>query len=475
MASDRDSRDEGYAPPRRSLLALFLQPKVGIPLLIFTAILVAPFIYRESRVSGIPDLGPPFDLEADGTIELAREDNALFDYRAAGTFVRDLPGAENDAYDAVRTKGWSEATDGLKAWVDSNRAALDLWKPATRKTDLLVHQPRELNIHALLPETQSLRVFARVATIEAVRLESEGKFDEAWELHESTLRSSRHSGRHGCLIERLVGMALHSMAVQGIIRWSNDPRVTEQQLATALQAVTEIDAGTAPLSVALKAEYFSLLNTIDLSDPAGAVASGITGGDARLMRLAMFLQNEPLLGRLVLQQIWVNVLEHIDKPLADRPPVQPGRFGVLFEDPAGGYPAESNRLPAATIESLAARSVLVALMVPAITQTAIGVDRERARQAVMIAALAAQIHRRRTGDFPATLKDVVESGVLKTIPVDPFSMSRDPVRYRKDAESLTIWSVGENGTDEGGDVSEVPGRRTTPDVGYVIPTTVPET
>ncbi|MCC7424996.1 MAG: hypothetical protein IT428_32390 [Planctomycetaceae bacterium] len=468
MTAERHSLSDNDAPRQRSLLATLLQPKVGIPLLIVVALFAAPFIYRETRVADIPDIGPPFDLEADGFIELEREDNAVFDYRTARVALRELPGTDNDAYDAVRSKGWSEATDSLKAWAESNRAALEAWKGATRKDEFLLHQPRDLNINSLLEEVQHLRSFARAAAVEAARLESEGKFDEAWSLHESVFRSSRHSGSHGCLVERLVGMALHAMAVQDILKWANDPRVTEEQLTTALEIVTELGARTAPLSTALKAEYFSLMNTISQYDPAPTV-SGLSGGDASLMRVTMFLQHEPLLSRLILQQIWANLLEHIDKPVADRPPILQGQFGILFDDPATGRPIEPNHLPPEALERFAQRSVLVNLLLPAISQCVIAADRERARQATLIAALAAQVYRRRTGQFPERFEAVVESGILKAVPVDPFSKAREPLHYRRDKEGVTIWSVGDDGADNGGDVREMTGRSRTPDIGYVIP------
>lgn len=473
MTAERHSLSDNPLPRQRSLLASLLQPKVAIPLLIVVVLLAAPFVYRESRVAGIPDIGPPFDLEADGFIEIAPKDNAVFDYRAATASLRELPGTDNDAYEAVQVKGWSEATDSLEAWVESNRAALVAWKGAAWKDEFLVHQPRELHIGSLLPEIQNLRSFARAAAVETARLESEGKFDEAWSLHESQFRASRHAGRHGCLIERLVGIAQHGVAVRGILRWANDPRITEEQLTTALEAVTTLHARTAPLSTALKAEYFSLMNTISQNDPASSLASGVTGGDARLMRVMMFLQHEPLLSRLILQQFWANMLEHIDKPVADRPPIFPGRFGFLFDDPATGRPVGPNRLPPEALEQLAQRSVLVSLLLPAIGQCLTAVDRESARQALLVAALAVQIHKRRTGIFPETIDAVVESGIVKETPVDPLSITRSPLRYRKDADSLTIWSVGDNRTDDGGDVREVPGRSGTPDIGYVIPTAGP--
>ena len=58
---------------------------------------------------------------------------------------------------------------------------------------------------------------------------------------------------------------------------------------------------------------------------------------------------------------------------------------------------------------------------------------------------------------------------LDAIPIDPRSPTGEPIRYRKDAEALVVWGVGDNGSDDGGDVVEKPGHRPG-DVGSVVPT-----
>src|SRR5262249_38411305 len=39
---------------------------------------------------------------------------------------------------------------------------------------------------------------------------------------------------------------------------------------------------------------------------------------------------------------------------------------------------------------------------------------------------------------------------LPEVPVDPFTTNHTPLRYRVDASGPTLWSVGQNQTDEGG-------------------------
>ncbi|MHC5020599.1 MAG: hypothetical protein ACYTGX_10900 [Planctomycetota bacterium] len=61
-----------------------------------------------------------------------------------------------------------------------------------------------------------------------------------------------------------------------------------------------------------------------------------------------------------------------------------------------------------------------------------------------LAFVRATAHLRRTGARPRTLADC-----LDPVPLDPFDGR--PLRY--DATKGVIWSVGTNGTDEGGDTA----------------------
>lgn len=67
---------------------------------------------------------------------------------------------------------------------------------------------------------------------------------------------------------------------------------------------------------------------------------------------------------------------------------------------------------------------------------------------LVITALALERHRLRHGSYPETLAALVPS-FLREVPVD--FQDAQPLRYRREADGLfRLWSVGENGTDEGG-------------------------
>ncbi|MFA6544537.1 MAG: hypothetical protein WCS99_08940, partial [Limisphaerales bacterium] len=71
-----------------------------------------------------------------------------------------------------------------------------------------------------------------------------------------------------------------------------------------------------------------------------------------------------------------------------------------------------------------------------------------------VSALALELHRRKHGRHPDSLDRLVPE-FLPAVPVD--WMDGKPLRYRLNPDgSFTLWSVGENLIDDGGDASGAP-------------------
>ncbi len=68
---------------------------------------------------------------------------------------------------------------------------------------------------------------------------------------------------------------------------------------------------------------------------------------------------------------------------------------------------------------------------------------------------AAALYQADTGHAPATLEALVPA-YLPAPPIDPFDAESHPLHYRLDGGEATVWSVGENGVDDGGKVAWSP-------------------
>lgn len=73
-----------------------------------------------------------------------------------------------------------------------------------------------------------------------------------------------------------------------------------------------------------------------------------------------------------------------------------------------------------------------------------------AARRITAAAIAIRRYVDRHGKTPPSLDDLVPE-FLQSIPKDPMDLK--PLRYRNDGDSWSLYSIGENGTDDGGDFS----------------------
>jgi hypothetical protein len=88
------------------------------------------------------------------------------------------------------------------------------------------------------------------------------------------------------------------------------------------------------------------------------------------------------------------------------------------------------------------------VFLPALGRVQPGHDRARLGRDSALAAIALARHRLRNGTFPDTL-DTLVPDLLPALPIDPHS--GDPLRYELRDGQPTLWSVGENGVDDGGE------------------------
>ncbi|MFN0199262.1 MAG: hypothetical protein ACKVT0_21130 [Planctomycetaceae bacterium] len=466
-----DAAPDRGTSPRPPLLLRLLQWKFVIPLLVVMVVVLSPFAYRAYVLSGLPDIGDPFDVEEFGTVELADADNARFDYEAALALKIPLRSTSvnlSDELDTAMQDDWYSATPVIRNWLKVNRSALDRWKLATEKPDFLYHQPKDVNFLTVLQLMQEFRDFARLALLESSRLLAEGNPDEAWLWCRAVLRSSRHSGQHGTAIERLVGASLHTMGVETLQRISQHPNADERLHQQMLQEVQEIYTMTVKNSVMLKCEYIALRNSIldenvlkDLlqHDPYKSVE----GAQYRLHRVCGI---EPRLSQLVSQQYIANLLEQIDLPLKEREP-RTGGIGLFARNPKKSY--WSDRLDPAEVEQFHKKSILARQLFSGLRHVDVACLREETKQRAIELCLASRIYRLRNGTYPDDLEQLVQAKIIDEVPDDPFSPIGLNMHYRRDGEVISIWGIGDNGIDDGGyEIDSENGSRQQLDIGLTL-------
>jgi hypothetical protein len=369
-------------------------------------------------VDGLPDVGDPFNVAAAlRPIEMLEDENAYVLYADAKSQLPRPPAGLSQVISKAST--WATAGDDVRAFVQQNRPALLTWREGSERPDAIYNQPGKLAVDTLLPVVQELRLFAQLAALEGSRGEEQGAMEDAWRWYRAILRCSRHVGRHGVIIERLVGGAIHKEGAGRILHWAADPRVDAKLLRRALDDALAADRMTPLLSETLKLEY--LLYLRDLKElrvmvsevPMPGGRSGwfdqmvaATGAKPQIQRLRLHATNDVERSRRVLRLVFANWLAQVDKPVSHR-------AAIAIQKPTLIYAADPAAPPAA-------RAVDPELLDKAIEQTSLAqlilragapmtkapwegdgpLAREQTRRAALLVKLAAELYRRERGKMP---------------------------------------------------------------------------
>ncbi len=464
MTSDHSSSsaadptsDEHHS--RGRWLAWWLQPKVAIPLFLVLLILAAPTLFRGYKLSKVPPAPEPFDTQAVLDFVVPDEQNAYVEYRQATARLVVLADTENANLEKALDGEWADVPESIRKWVSDNRPAIELWKQGTAKPDSQNIRAGEYRIDTFLPVIDEMQTLARLIRLEALRLRAEGHPDEAWELLRTGLRGSQHLGRHGVMRERLVGIRLAASVSESIAKWAHDPSVTTEMLLRVQLELDEELRRSPPLSATIQSDYLYMRGLIRSKTVLDEIPIAEVGGISKvpgLGQLEFYAIGEPELCDRVLSHATRNVLGQVDKPRRERTQ-QSGRHAFFERDPT----AAANAPTPNQLDDCVDQSILCRLMMPTMAQITSAADRVVVKNAMLKTVIALELYRRQYDSYPETLTPLVPD-FLPEIPDDIFEPIKTPVKYRRDGVHATLWSVGQDGVDDGGVIG------TSKDIGFEL-------
>jgi hypothetical protein len=117
-------------------------------------------------------------------------------------------------------------------------------------------------------------------------------------------------------------------------------------------------------------------------------------------------------------------------------------------------PPEAWAVPFAAQEAKATQLPdFAAMLAPRCQQLAQLCQRNHANLRCAIVAIATERYRRSKSEWPLLLDDIVSAGLLKSLPGDPYATGQR-IKFARRADGLTVYSVGENGIDDGGNLTK---------------------
>jgi hypothetical protein len=300
--------------------------------LVLTALALATWWL--TSLNRLPDIGDPFEFRAIRGLTIPDDENALTFLRRAQEKLIPLPELPPSVYSTAPTIAWSQADPKLRAWVEANRTALDLFQQGADRSDGIWHPSGQLywQNHPMI-DTGGLMW---VALLEGGRRSEGGDMAGAWECYRGVLRMTTHVRRRGQLNWRSSANVLHTALRRRLAIWAADPKTTITQLHCALDEAILSQPQPEWDSFSLKLEYLELNHRLEQIgnqlnpelEPGWSLRLGDfevpTNLAESLYAGHRFLKHEPERSQRALRLLFANWLAHVEIPelMQKRPAVR---------------------------------------------------------------------------------------------------------------------------------------------------------
>jgi hypothetical protein len=390
-------------------------------------------IWWLTSLNGLPDLGDPFDVAAFRAFHVADDQNAF-------TFLRRAEEALTPAPPRV-APSWSEADPLLRAWVEANRQAIELFQQGAEQSD------------AANPGGDSVvngQRLALLVLLESDKRQASGDTAGAWDCNRAVLRMATHTRRRGSLLQRQDRDAYwNGLLQQRLATWAADPGTTIPQLRSALEEVLKSEPRPEWDLFAIKAGYLEMMRSLE--QPLHKEIQHLVDleytyhvGDMQsspdlagyLDAANRFRLREPERSRRVLRLLCANWLAHLEthEPRPRKPavrallsllisthPTRKARTSVPLYPVSPDAPAGARSLPPREIASwlVTTNDAKVRIVWVNNNQWPWSPDRLRDRKAHgdLVIMLATEIYRRERGSPPPSDEALVGT-YLKSLPDD---------------------------------------------------------
>jgi len=320
------------------------------------------------------------------------------------------------ARDALPKRGAplpDEMATAISQYLATNRECLSLLHEAGDITDCWY----ERNLAELVPNPRGLRSCAFLLRLNAIFQAYRGDADAALLSIQDGMRLADSLRRASVLITHLVRMNLHTVAIEALERTLSATEYTDRQLGDMDELLATVDHSL-DLEEALVGERSFLIETHKVLPPDDS---------SMLHKLLIRL---PCAQRTGL----IDCLDYIDHSIEALKLPGPQRL-AKFQEMAKGVDRLS--FMHMTIKDVAKWTTP---LIPADL-------RFHTRLSWARTALAIERYRLATGDVPERLDELIPR-YLEQVPIDPFD--GQPIRYRRTEPGYVLWSILEDGQDNGG-------------------------
>lgn len=293
------------------------------------------------------------------------------------------------------------------------------------------------NVGALLPHLSELKRLGRLFSLRAFARLDAGEPGPALMDIMTSLRLADATIREPILISQIVRQNIIDFALQAIWEGLADRVWTADQIQSLQDRLAGIDMLNA-YRASMRGERIFGMDLCDIAErDRNLQALGAPDGSSNAPDLLEMIGNQAPKGWYVYNKTVIARL-HTDYSLPAIDPVTRRYHGAKIND----YQAEIEDLIAGDMKLFLARLVL-----PSVGKAAQRFAYAQTSLDQAVIACALERHRLAHGSYPATLAELVPD-YLAAVPDD--IMDGQPLRYRLEDGKFTLYSIGVNGTDDGG-------------------------
>ena len=163
------------------------------------ALAIGAFLWRQTRIASLPDVGEPFDTAAYRAAARIPDDrNAFVPYWLAALMYREMSKAEADSFSNANFE-WSRSDATFRGWVTEQDAAIALLLEGSARPEASLEMQVGMAETRVGMESNVLTArtswIATAALFKADRLRVEGDPASAWALLLAAVRAGRHVER----------------------------------------------------------------------------------------------------------------------------------------------------------------------------------------------------------------------------------------------------------------------------------------
>jgi competence protein ComGC len=347
----------------------------------------------------------------------------------------------------------------IKKWVELNESAWQEFVKASSKSYCYREYQYGPNtkdedkwvFNIILPHLAELRGLARLGRWQArVQIDANQPL-QALEDCLSIVRCGSHWQGKGTLVEQLVGLAMSNLGFDEILNIAGTKDLSPVDLKHLQESLLQIYPQSFPL-MNVEGERICFLDVVQHLFTEGGPGGGhlvphkltylgdITGS-ADEVRINMV--------RLPFYTAAAMVHAGRDETIAKGNEIYGLQINRAKMSPYQRHISDPNGVNDMISKLSKYRFFLIHIIMPAIDRASEIAYRGKVTHQATITILALKQWRLEKNEYPANLDELIAGGYLKELPADPFSDK--PLIYKKTDDGFTLYSVGSNFKDDGGE------------------------